>query len=149
MSYTAHTWVSDETITYQKLNNIEEGIQEAAQSGGGGYDLVIDYDIYTTTCSILSGDILDCEDKMDAGETINGVAIIHSNFSYTPSGRNTNKNSCYLPLVNFMGAYGSIYFGGTTTTNTNVMSYGLTIEYDSATGEIENVIYNSINLWSD
>lgn len=36
MSYTAHTWVNNETITAAKLNNIEEGIQEAAQSGGGG-----------------------------------------------------------------------------------------------------------------
>lgn len=148
MSYTAHTWVSDETITYQKLNNIEEGIQEAAQSGGG-YDLVIDYDVNTTVASILSGDILDCEDKMDAGGIVNGVAIIHSNFSFTPSGVNTNKNSLYLPLVDFMGAYASISFGGTTTTNVNVMSYGLTIEYDSATGEIDNVIFNSQSLWSD
>lgn len=148
MSYTRHTWIEDESVTYEKLNNIEEGIQEAAQSGGG-YDLVLDYDIFTTTCSILSGDILDCEDKMDAGEIVNGVAIIHSNFSYTPSGRNTNKNSFYLPLVNFMGAYASIYFGGTTTTNTNVMSYGLTIEYDPATGGIDNVIFDSHSLWSD
>lgn len=148
MSYTAHTWVSDETITYQKLNNIEEGIQEAAQSGGG-YDLVIEYDVPTSTATISSGDILDCEDKMDAGEIVNGVAIIHSNFSYTPSGRNTNKNSLYLPLVNFMGAYGSIYFGGITTTNVNVMSYGLTIEYDSSTGSIDNCIYEYVSLWSD
>ena len=36
MSYTPHTWVDNETITASKLNNIEEGIAEAAQSGGGG-----------------------------------------------------------------------------------------------------------------
>ena len=36
MSYTPHTWVNNETITAAKLNNIEEGISEAAQSGGGG-----------------------------------------------------------------------------------------------------------------
>lgn len=35
MSYTPHTWVNNETITAAKLNNIEEGVQEAAQSGGG------------------------------------------------------------------------------------------------------------------
>lgn len=34
MSYSPHTWVNNETITYQKLNNIEEGIQEAALGGG-------------------------------------------------------------------------------------------------------------------
>ena len=31
MSYTPHTWGYKETITNEKLNNIEEGIQEAAQ----------------------------------------------------------------------------------------------------------------------
>lgn len=36
MSYTEHTWQTGETITAAKLNNLEEGIQEAAQSGGGG-----------------------------------------------------------------------------------------------------------------
>lgn len=36
MSYTPHTWVDNETITAEKLNNIEDGVQEAAQSGGGG-----------------------------------------------------------------------------------------------------------------
>lgn len=41
MSYTPHTWQTGETITAAKLNNIEEGISEAAQSGGGGYDAVI------------------------------------------------------------------------------------------------------------
>lgn len=40
MSYTRHTWVDDESVTYEKLNNIEDGIEEAAQSGGG-YDAVI------------------------------------------------------------------------------------------------------------
>ena len=39
MSY-RHTWVNNETITAAKLNNIEEGIQEAAQSGSG-FDAVI------------------------------------------------------------------------------------------------------------
>ncbi len=33
MSYTPHTWGHKETITHEKLNNIEEGIQEAAKQG--------------------------------------------------------------------------------------------------------------------
>ncbi len=41
MSYERHDWVDAETITAAKLNNIEDGVEEAAQSGGGGYDLVI------------------------------------------------------------------------------------------------------------
>ena len=34
MSYIAHEWQNGEIITANKLNNIEEGIQEAAQSSG-------------------------------------------------------------------------------------------------------------------
>lgn len=34
MPYVEHTWTNGETITVAKMNNIEEGIAEAAQSGG-------------------------------------------------------------------------------------------------------------------
>lgn len=40
MSYTPRTWTSGEVITAAKLNNIEEGISEASQSGGG-FDAVV------------------------------------------------------------------------------------------------------------
>lgn len=40
MSYTRHTWTDPETITAAKLNNIEDGIEEAAQSGGGGFHVI-------------------------------------------------------------------------------------------------------------
>lgn len=36
MAYEKHEWVNGETITAEKMNNIEEGIAEASQSGGGG-----------------------------------------------------------------------------------------------------------------
>jgi hypothetical protein len=36
MAYVEHEWVNGETITAAKMNNIEEGIVEASQSGGGG-----------------------------------------------------------------------------------------------------------------
>lgn len=38
MPYVEHTWTNGETITAAKMNNIEEGIAEAAQSGGDKYD---------------------------------------------------------------------------------------------------------------
>lgn len=44
MAYVEHEWVNGETITAEKMNNIEEGIAEAAQSGGdkyAPYDFVI------------------------------------------------------------------------------------------------------------
>lgn len=33
MSYVKHTWIDNETVTSAKLNNIEDGIEQAAQSG--------------------------------------------------------------------------------------------------------------------
>ena len=42
MSYTKHTWVNNETITATKMNNIEDGIEEAAQSGGSSAVIIID-----------------------------------------------------------------------------------------------------------
>ena len=38
MAYTPNTLATGDTITAAKLNNIETGITEAAQSGGGGWD---------------------------------------------------------------------------------------------------------------
>ena len=35
MAYTRHTWQSGEVISSALLNNIEDGIEEAASSGGG------------------------------------------------------------------------------------------------------------------
>ena len=57
MSYTPHTWVNNETITAAKLNNIEEGVQEAAQSGGG-YDAVFKGNAYVSNYDVayVSGD---------------------------------------------------------------------------------------------
>lgn len=43
MSYTPHTWVDNETITAAKLNNIEDGVQEAAQSGGGAASVIVNF----------------------------------------------------------------------------------------------------------
>lgn len=41
MSYTQHTWTNNQLITASKLNNIEQGITEAAQSGGSGPNIII------------------------------------------------------------------------------------------------------------
>ncbi len=40
MSYAPTTWANGDTITAQKMNNIEQGIVDAS-SGGGGSDFVI------------------------------------------------------------------------------------------------------------
>ena len=77
MSYTPHTWVNNETITAAKLNNIEEGITEAAQSGGGiGYDAVIrlthannsnEDSANNLTPSIVSGTFASLKSKLSNG----------------------------------------------------------------------------------
>lgn len=53
MSYTPHTWTTNETITAAKLNNIEDGVQEAAQSGGGA--LIVN----SSWSDDVSNDVLD------------------------------------------------------------------------------------------
>ena len=41
MAYEKHTWECGETITDAKMNNIENGIEEAMSSGGGGEPLIV------------------------------------------------------------------------------------------------------------
>ena len=50
MSYSPHTWVNNETITYQKLNNIEEGVQESISAVQGMVGLMVapvEFNIYS------------------------------------------------------------------------------------------------------
>lgn len=42
MAYIKNTWATGDTITAAKMNNIEDGIEEAAQSGGGGAVIITD-----------------------------------------------------------------------------------------------------------
>lgn len=70
MSYEQHEWVNGETITAEKMNNIEEGIVEASQSGGGGYDAEVS--IYQENNSssdpvftVLSGSFADIASKLN------------------------------------------------------------------------------------
>lgn len=150
MSYTRHTWTDPETITAAKLNNIEDGIEEAAQSGGGGgYDLVIDYDLSSRVCTIVSGNILDCEDKVDNGELVNAIAVIRNVYSYIPSGKNTNKIGIYLPLLSLSGAEALLQFGGIWTSISYVSSLGLQVYYDPATGNISSCEYADHTIWED
>lgn len=76
MPYTPNTWAVGDTITAAKLNNIETGITEAAQSGGGGWDAVIRlthaensaYDVDSEiTPSIVDGTFADLVAKMQDG----------------------------------------------------------------------------------
>lgn len=75
MSYTKHEWVNNETITASKLNNIEDGIEEAAQSESGGYDLVFNvlHDDYSAT--LIKGNLDSIVAKAKAGKPISVYGI--------------------------------------------------------------------------
>lgn len=77
MSYEQHEWTNGETITAAKLNNIEEGITEAAQGGGGlSADAVIhlehannsdDDNSASLTPTIVSGTFAELKAKINDG----------------------------------------------------------------------------------
>lgn len=145
MAYTPTTWTTGDTITASAMNKIENGI-----AGAGGYDLIVacDYNVVTPNPVIVSGSILDCEDKLDNGEPINAICIAKSEWSWTPSTANTNKEGCYLPLVFFSGPYclmrfGGIYIDGGSGTRRAV---SLSINYNKDTGSITNSQFSSVNL---
>lgn len=41
MAYTKYTWTDGEVITAQKLNHMEDGIEDAGSGGGGGSELFL------------------------------------------------------------------------------------------------------------
>ena len=83
MAYVEHEWVNGETITAAKMNNIEEGIAEAAQSGGG-YDLVIRTStplsygsLSDADLELVSGTWADAMAKVKAGEPITAMCYCY------------------------------------------------------------------------
>lgn len=117
MSYTPHTWVNDETITAAKLNNIEEGVQEAAQSGGGGLtfitwtynsgttSIVLDMTIQQISDGMLAGNVYAVyfPDSIVGGWSItNGMYMVVSIIDETGWGNGVSVNC------------GDWYFGGST-----------------------------------
>lgn len=143
MSYTPTNWTTGDTITASAMNKIENGIANA-----GGYDLVILADmsnghglglLEASDISVLQGDVLDCEEKIDNGEPVNAVLVLKGSWSYKPSTANTQYTAMYLPLTYWNAPYCLMMFGGvygTTTTSTNVY---VNLEYGYETGDIENV----------
>ena len=55
MAYEKHTWECGETITADKLNNIEGGVEEALGSSGGGDVIVVD--VLTSYADIVNADL--------------------------------------------------------------------------------------------
>ena len=115
MGYTKQTWSTGDTITAAKMNHIEEGIDLS------DYDLIIENTYYygdnanmsPSDFVIVKGNILDLEEKIDNGEVVKGLCILHSDWSTKPSWANTRIITKYLPLTYFNGPYKHIVFGAT------------------------------------
>lgn len=84
MPYVEHTWTNGETITAAKMNNIEEGIAEAAQSGGGG----------GTACIRLSA---------SAGFSSSSKMFCYFVYAYQENGNWVVSNDGSLAWVNVIG----------------------------------------------
>lgn len=79
MSYTRHTWVVDESVTYDKLNNIEDGVEAAQSGGGGGVDAIIWFPNSTEGYQV-SGDFSAALAKVQQG-----IPLVAFKFDYTSS----------------------------------------------------------------
>lgn len=128
MSYTPHTWVDNETITAAKLNNIEEGVQEAAQSGGGGkydaYDFIISQ-VDTGTPVLEKGTWQGIYDALQNMEHVVGLYL----YNETP-GQWYDTVSLFIPLTMVM------YYSSAD----EILGEGL---YYHATGMHVNVAWSS------
>jgi len=102
MSYTKQTWATGDTVTADKLNHMEDGI-EGAGGGGGGFDVVISCDDNffinndTSYYTLASGSYSDICDKIHNNEPINGIAI--SCADYNDVGHNDIYNPLYLTRI--------------------------------------------------
>lgn len=118
MSYTPHEWIDGETITAAKMNNIEEGIDEAAQSGGGdGFDAKIRYDADEGAHTIEKGTFAEIKGMMDDGGC---PKILYT--EYSSSGVNDITCICIVcSYVNWYGSRGYLHIEGPYPNNSTLM----------------------------
>lgn len=101
MSYVKNTWANGDVITAAKLNNMEDGIEEAQGGGGIEYDLVIKLNYHhlssVTSATLISGTYAACETKALNQEPLNvlvyGVSPINPDYPFTIT---YGIISCYL-----------------------------------------------------
>ena len=117
---------------------------------GNNYDLIIETseqisfgNITTDQLTIKHGSILDCEDKIANGETVNAIIIVHNNWSYIPSSSNSSVVSWLLPATFFSCPYTMISFSGSYydmfANNSAICHIAITIGYNASTGQIRQV----------
>lgn len=82
MSYSQHEWTNGETITAAKMNNIEEGIAEAAQSGGGGVAWVRINFVNMSNVSHGAGHVCYAREWSASGEGYEAFQPCYESFSF-------------------------------------------------------------------
>ena len=146
MSYTKTEWRSGDIISTSRLNHIENGIEELSLNSND-YDLVIESNgniqlpgVYSSlNFNIIKGNILDCEQKIADGEPVNGVCILHNDWSGTS--KNITQLILILPLTYWHGPYSFMGFGGVfydyhESANNPLEYVGVCIYYDYTDGSI-------------
>lgn len=93
MSYEQHTWTNNQLITASKLNNIEQGITEAAQSGGSS-----NLNIVITQITYSNG-------KFQLNKT--WQELFNADICFAIS--LTTGNKCLIPIVKFEYNEGTEY----------------------------------------
>ena len=108
MAYEKQTWQCGETITADKLNHMEAGIEECC-SGGGSAPLIVEVVEYTPTCEpgctpipgeALSATWQDIKDAIDEGRNV------YYSHEVTEGGLTGNVIE---PLEQLMWAEGTMY----------------------------------------
>lgn len=92
MSYTKHTWANGEIVTSVKMNNIEDGIDEALSGGGGSDIAVFTYANSVWTCNKTYAEMSSSVDNrtFDAVCIVQGVVIRLNSYTVSGSGEYAN-----------------------------------------------------------
>ena len=106
MSYTKHTWSGEESITNAKMNNIEGGIEEAMQSGGGS-DVVLIYYPNSEVGFQTTGDFATCLAKLQQGIPFIAYDCAYNSYSggfnvYISNPLTVNYDTEYPNRINLM-----------------------------------------------
>lgn len=99
MAYTPNTWATGDTITAQKLNNMEQGI---ASAGGGAYVVNVTLNDSTHTMT--------CDKAASAIYTASQSGIVLFNFSYAESSAQITESAVLLvAIINQEQGYDNLY----------------------------------------
>lgn len=133
MSYNAHEWQNGETITADKLNNLEEGIQEAAQSGGCGNPLITVIHEWASYTHLINFAFCTYNAQYDCYEAQNIFIAGYEDVNFIDIGIRPYNYTDYVisPLpIPPEGLYLCVWFNG------NMESYNISVSGDISSEQI-------------